>query len=356
MDIHRFLKRSSLMEEKSKPDMLLRSFLVIAALVIIIAGIREARVIVAPVIVAAFVAITLYPAVLQLQKYRIPSTLSVLIVVFGILVIGVGIGIMAGKSVDMFAERIPMYEQRLRNETVRILQYTQEMGIEIPEKGVLSMIEPGTAFAIVANLVREFGNLLANALLVLLVTTFMLLEVAGIPARFKRALGYLDSDFLWFGDFTRTLHRYLAIKTIVSFGTGLCVTGWLWFLGVDFPILWGLLAFMLNYVPNIGSFIAAIPPLILTILQLGWGSALLVALGYLVINVSLAMILEPRFLGYGLGIPTLMVFFSMLFWGWILGVIGVFLSVPLTMTVLIALKSKPETRWITLLLGSDRKQ
>ncbi|HSW39892.1 MAG TPA: AI-2E family transporter [Acidobacteriota bacterium] len=343
------------MDGKQRSDVLIRSILFIAALVIIIAGLREARAIVLPVVVSIFVAMTLFPAVLWLQKNRIPSAVSVFIVVFGLLIFGAGISFMAGKSVEMFAERLPVYEERLRAETLRVLEYTKKLGVEIPETGVLSMIEPGTAFSIAAKLVGEFGKFLANAFLVLLIATFILLEVADVPGRIARAFGNGGSDFGWFVDFTRNLHRYLMIKTIISLATGACVTGWLWFLGVDFPILWGLLAFMLNYVPNIGSFIAAIPAVLLTIVQLGWGNALLVILGYLVINIVWGMILEPRFLGYGLGISTLIVFLSMLFWGYVLGTIGVLLSVPLTMTVIIALKSKPETKWIPIILGSGGK-
>jgi AI-2 transport protein TqsA len=247
-------------------------------------------------------------------------------------------------------------EARLKIETANLLHFAEKLGIVIPEKGILGLIDPGAALSLAANLLKGFGNLLAKAFVILLIAVFMLLEVSEIPSRVRRAFGRPEAEFGWFGHFTENLRRYLAIKTWVSLATGLCIAGWLWILGVDFPLLWGLLAFLLNYIPNIGSIIAAVPVIALSIIQLGWGSALLVAVGYAAVNVVFGTIVEPRFLGRGLGLSTLIVFLSLLFWGWVLGTVGLFLSVPLTMTAIIALNSKPETQWIPVILGSGKKK
>jgi predicted PurR-regulated permease PerM len=143
----------------------------------------------------------------------------------------------------------------------------------------------------------------------------------------------------------------MGIKTWTSMLTGVLVSLWLWLLGVDHAQLWGVMAFLLNYVPNIGSFIAAVPAVLLALVQLGPGSALLAALGYLVVNIIIGNVIEPRFMGKGLGLSTLVVFLSLVFWGWVLGPVGMLLSVPLTITVKLALDSKPETRWLGVLLG-----
>jgi predicted PurR-regulated permease PerM len=123
-------------------------------------------------------------------------------------------------------------------------------------------------------------------------------------------------------------------------------------IGVDFPILWGLLAFLLNYIPSIGSIIAAIPAVLLALIQLGIGEALFAGLGYLVVNFVMGNIIEPRFMGSSLGISTLVVFLSLVFWGWVFGPIGMLLSVPLTMSIKIALDSKENTLWLSTLLSS----
>jgi predicted PurR-regulated permease PerM len=152
--------------------------------------------------------------------------------------------------------------------------------------------------------------------------------------------------------FINNVNHYMFIKTLVSLVTGLLVTVMVTILGVDLPLLWGLLAFALNFVPNIGSVIAGLPPVLLTLVQLGPLRALLVAIGYVVINLLIGSVLEPRFLGRGLGLSTLVVFLSLLFWGWLLGPVGMLLSVPLTMTAKIALDSREDTRWLAVLLGA----
>jgi AI-2 transport protein TqsA len=345
-----------MMEQRIEIDNIVRGCIIMASVVIIIAGLRAAQTIVAPFMISVFVAITLSPAVLWLTRHHIPTIVAILIVVLGILIIGAGTGIVVGTSINAFSQNLPLYEARLKIETANVLHFAEKLGIVIPEKGILGLIDPGAALSLAANLLKGFGNLLAKAFVILLIAVFMLLEVSEIPSRVRRAFGRPEAEFGWFGHFTENLRRYLAIKTWVSLATGLCIAGWLWILGVDFPLLWGLLAFLLNYIPNIGSIIAAVPVIALSIIQLGWGSALLVAVGYAAVNVVFGTIVEPRFLGRGLGLSTLIVFLSLLFWGWVLGTVGLFLSVPLTMTAIIALNSKPETRWIPVILGSGKKK
>ena len=344
------------MEQRNGSDALVRGFVIVASAVIIVAGLRSAQTIMAPFFVSVFVAITLTPMVLWMTRHRVPTILAVLIVVLIIVIIGAGAGILVGTSVDVFTQNLPFYEERLKDEAATLLQFAQQFGVAIPEEGVLGLIDPGGALSFAANLLTGFGNLLANAFLILLIAVFILLEVSEIPVRVRKALGRPDAEFGWFGQFAVNLRRYLAIKTGVSLATGLLVALWLWILGVDFPFLWGLLAFLLNYIPNIGSIIATVPPFLLSVIQLGWGSSFLVAIGYLAVNMVFGNVVEPRFLGRGLGLSTLVVFLSMLFWGWVLGTVGLFLSVPLTMTAIIALKSKPETEWIAVILGSGEKE
>jgi predicted PurR-regulated permease PerM len=137
-------------------------------------------------------------------------------------------------------------------------------------------------------------------------------------------------------------------------GTGL--TAWIITstIGLDFALLWGMLAFLLNYVPTIGSIIAAVPAVLLALVQLGVGEATATAIGYVAINVVFGVILEPRWMGYGVGISPLVVFTGLIFWGWVFGPVGMLLSVPLTMTLKLALESDNRTRWIAILLGSGR--
>ena len=157
-----------------------------------------------------------------------------------------------------------------------------------------------------------------------------------------------------FGKIITEMRRYLVIKTLISLITGTFITLWLWILGVDFALLWGFCAFVLNYIPNLGSIIAAVPTTLLAVLQLGFGYALLVALGYLVVNVALGNFVEPLWMGRRLGLSALVVLLSLVFWGWVWGPVGMLLSVPLTMVVKIMLENSEDLKWVAVLLGDDR--
>ena len=142
----------------------------------------------------------------------------------------------------------------------------------------------------------------------------------------------------------------MRIKTGTSLGTGIIATIWLTIIGVDYTLLWGFLTFLFNNVPTIGSIIAAVPPTLLALIQLGFFSAVITLIGYVLINLTIGSFLEPRLMGKGLGISTLVVFLSLIFWGWVFGPIGMVLSVPLTMTIKIALSNFEKTEWVSTLM------
>jgi AI-2 transport protein TqsA len=192
-----------------------------------------------------------------------------------------------------------------------------------------------------------------NAFLILLTVIFILLEASSISAKIRAISGSTGESESQFDKFIKNINRYMAIKTVTSLGTGICVAIWLKILGVNYPLLWGFLAFLLNYVPSIGSILAMVPAVLLAFIQMGGTKALFTVLGYLVINILIGSIIEPRVMGRGLGLSTLVVFLSLIFWGWVLGPVGMLMSVPLTMTVKIALDSSEGTHWAGILLGTE---
>jgi predicted PurR-regulated permease PerM len=177
--------------------------------------------------------------------------------------------------------------------------------------------------------------------------------VTGFPLKLSAALGNKESSFEELSKITDGIKRYMALKTLTSLATGIFVGIWLAIIGVDYPVLWGLVAFLLNYIPNIGSIIAAVPAVLLAFIQLGVIHALFAVLGYLVVNGVIGNVIEPRVMGRGVGLSTLVVFISLVFWGWVLGPVGMFLSVPLTMIVKISFEHNESTKSIAILLGSN---
>jgi AI-2 transport protein TqsA len=146
------------------------------------------------------------------------------------------------------------------------------------------------------------------------------------------------------------VNRYMGLKALISLATGVSIWILLALIGVDFPGTWGLLAFFLNFIPAIGSIIAAVPAVLWALVQLGLSSASLTALAYLVVNIIIGNFLDPRIIGKKLGLSPLVVIISLIFWGWVLGPIGMLLSVPLTMIAKIALATSEETRWLAVML------
>jgi predicted PurR-regulated permease PerM len=195
------------------------------------------------------------------------------------------------------------------------------------------------------------GAVLSDSLLITLTVVFILAEATSFPSKLRQILSDPQRDLPLFAQFTTNMNRYIAIKTSVSIGTGIVVTIVLWALKVDFPLLWGLLAVLLNFIPTIGSIIAAVPPVLLAIVQIGPATAGAVAASFFLINMVMGNMVEPRFMGRSLGLSTLVVFLSLVLWGWLLGPVGMLLSVPLTMTAKIAMEANPDTAWIAHLLG-----
>ena len=187
--------------------------------------------------------------------------------------------------------------------------------------------------------------------IVVLVAIFILLEGSALPDKVSRLPGFSSAAWARLSQIVADLRRYMFLKTVMSLLTGALVALWLLLLGVDFAILLGMLAFALNYIPVIGSIVAALPGILLAFIEFGLGTGVITAVGYVVINVGIENGIEPRYLGNGLGLSPLVVIVSVLFWGWVLGPMGMLLSVPLTMSLKIALESDEGTRWLAVLHG-----
>ena len=181
---------------------------------------------------------------------------------------------------------------------------------------------------------------------------FMLIEANIYKDKIMKIFKGTDERIEQFTSFTYTVKRYMLIKTALSMATGICATVWLIILDVNYPFLWGFLTFLLNYIPTIGSNIAAIPPVLMALIQYDLFFMFLVAIGYLVINNVIGSFLEPRIMGDGMGISPLIVFVSLIFWGWVFGPIGMILCVPMTTIIKIAFANTEKTRWISTLLES----
>ena len=326
-----------------------------AAFVVVVAGLRAASALVNPFLLAVFIAVISTPLIFWLEARRIPRGVALFAVILAVVGVLFGLSVVVGASVNDFTNDLPRYTERLKGQFGSLVETLRGLGIDLPQDrdGVLRPRQPRLGpRARRPDLFNGFGVVLANAFLILLTVVFILLEASTFSGKLHAIARDAHLTRASVDAFMGTVRRYLAIKSLMSLGTGAAVWIWLTLLGVDYPVLWGLLAFLLNYVPNIGSIIAAVPAVLLALVQLGPAAAAWSAAGYLAINVVFGNVLEPRFMGRGVGLSPLVVFLSLIFWGWVLGPVGMFLSVPLTITAKIALAASDETRWAAVLLGT----
>ncbi len=326
--------------------------LTFASFVVVVAGIKASAVIVVPFLLAVFISIICSAPFLWLRKKGVSNWLAILLVIIGIVLGGYIIGTLLGTSIDDFSRNLPAYSGKLNAQYVRMINWFEGKGVDMSRFELVEILEPGKSMQLVAILFNGLGDVLANSFLIIITVIFILLEISGFPAKFTAIFRNPDEPLAQIEKITSNVKHYLAIKTLISLMTGLLVTLFLYILDVDYPLLWGLLAFLLNYVPNIGSIIAALPAILQALIQFGLGKAIVVAACYVVINMVIGNFIEPRFMGRGLGLSTLVVFLSLIFWGWVLGPVGMLLSVVLTVTVKIVLESREDTRWLAILLGS----
>jgi predicted PurR-regulated permease PerM len=326
-----------------------------AAVVVVIYGMQMAKVLLVPFLIAAFLALITVRPMLWLQQKRVPSFLAALVIVSAIMFLMAVVGTILGNSIADFTAGLPVYQARLDVIVAGAFKFiTENLRGDESMESLGDMIDPGWAMGLVATILNSLKDVLTNTFLIIFTMIFMLLEVSSVGTKVEAAFGRSAESLERPKIFLQNLGRYLGIKTVVSIATGFCAGVLTWSLGLDFPLLWAMLAFLFNYVPTIGSIIAAVPAVLLALVQLGPGAAGATAIGFAAINVAFGNIIEPRLMGYGVGISPLIVFVGLVFWGWVFGPVGMLLSVPLTMVLKLVMESDENTRWIAILIGSER--
>lgn len=332
-----------------------QSLLTIAALVVVVAGLRQADTLLPPFLVAVLLSVLVAPVVLWLERRRLPAPIAVTIALVFVFAALVAFGALLTTAFAGYEEALPGYRSAMTERTTSALAWSREHGLPIDSSQISSILHPERFLELSMNFLGGLVGAASNTALVLLTMMFVLLEATTFPKKIRIAIDDPGDDLGHWKSMLIEIQRYLAIKTIVSLVTGGTVTLLLWALGVDFPLLWGMVAFLLNYIPTVGSIIASVPAVITALIQpdLGIGVAALVAFGYVVINTVFGSIVEPQLMGRRLGLSPLIVFVSLAFWLWLWGPIGGLLSVPLTIVVRLVLERSEELHWVSVLLGSS---
>ena len=315
----------------SKTSASARGALYFAAIVISLAGIKTAAPIVVPFLLSLFVAIICNPAINFLVERKIPRGVSITLIIVFIFLLFVVLGGVVGSSVNGFRAALPSYEAQLANELSWVIKWMASHNISLSMDEIRGYFDPSKVMGLVTTTLSGFSSVLGNVFLLLLTVVFMLSEGQGFARKLHVAFDDSEATDHRLDHFLTMVNRYMAIKTMISLATGLIIGLVLWLMGVDFFVLWALLAFLLNYIPNIGSIIAAVPAVILTFLQLGFVPAGFVIGLFVAVNMGMGSVVWPKFLGRSLGLLTFVGFFSLIFLGWVLGLGGMLLFLPFTM-------------------------
>lgn len=365
------------MSDKTKSFTQPRFLLPAACFVVVIWGLSASQAIVVPVLLAIFVAILCTPPLLWLKQKGLPAWGALAAVILSVVVAGVLLGTIINSQVRAFLAQKETYATSIGGKLESFNKKLVEMGLgnsktEKPETEKSESSKPGSgksetenpesifakhlnAETVMSWLVKALSALtgvITDAFFIFVTVLFILGEASTFTGKLEAAFGKGRKTLGPFEEFLSSVNRYLIIKTGTSALTGVVVWIFLSILGVKFAPLWGLISFLLNYIPTLGSILAAVPPVLLALVDIGTGGAIAAAAGQGVINIVIGNIIEPRLMGKELGLSALVIFISLAFWGSVLGIGGALLSVPLTVAVKIALNVRGDTRWLAILMGS----
>tara|TARA_B100000029_G_scaffold401064_1_gene400163 strand:+ start:3068 stop:4126 length:1059 start_codon:yes stop_codon:yes gene_type:complete len=334
----------------------LRILLTLAAFVVTVAGMWAARPILVPVLFAAFLAIICGPSMAWLVSRRVPRPLALLVVILGMAVLGGTVIVVIGQSVYSFRGNLDSFKEPLQEKMAAVTSKLTELGVKVPDSVQAGSLNTDHAVDYLGHLLGGLTDLFGQAFFVLFCFVFIVLEATGFPAKVAAMPGDTSARKQRWETILTETRRYVALKTIISLVTGISIGLLLVWLNVPYAPLWALLAFLFNFIPNVGSIIAAVPPIAVTFITRDSSTVVWVIAIYAIVNLVVGNVIEPRIMGKGLGLSALVVFLSLVFWGFVLGPVGMLLSVPLTMIVKIVLQASDETRWLAILLSDQAPQ
>ena len=327
--------------------------LMTAAFIVIIAGMMFARKIVSPLLLALFITAICVQPVRWLKSKKVPQGLAILIVFALIFGLFIGFGQLISSSLSSFSDNAALYEKNLNEMKAALFQFLESRGIQIPDTDLSGTMVPGKIMSFTRDILRQLGEFMGNAFTIFFLVLFLLMEMESLNIKSKAITQSNAEPPAFIRKIADSIRHYLSIKTMTSFITGFLIWICLAVIGVEYSIIWALIAFLLNYIPNIGSILAAVPAVLFAMIQLGLGGVISTTVVFVVVNMVVGNVIEPKMMGKGMGLSTFVVFFSLVFWGFVLGTVGMFLSVPLTMALKIILEQNPETKGIAIFLGTQ---
>ena len=327
----------------------LRVMLVLAATVVVLVGIRLGAPILNPIFFAVVLTLLFSPVYSWLKRRGLPAPLALLIMLVLLTVLFVGLFYILGVSIARFSERVGFYTAQLNGQLVDLDALIERLGLSNVD--IRDVVKPSALADALGVVLSGIAGFLSDLFLILMIMLFLLGEGPAMMNRLRASVGADNPQVARLTTVGRSVVRQFGLRAIVNLVTGAGVTVLLFVLGVDFPLLWGILTFFLSFVPYIGLVLAVAPAVVLALAEFGLDRALLVIAGVVVINVLAENVLSPMMMGRGLNLSPTVVFLSFIIWAWLLGGPGAFLALPITLFVAVMLDTFPETRWLASLIG-----
>jgi AI-2 transport protein TqsA len=328
---------------------ILRVMLGLAAMVVVFVGMRLAAPILNPILFSVVLALLFSPIYAWLRRRRIPTPLALVIMLVGLSVLFMGIFLILGISIARFSGDIASYTGKLNVQVGNVQDLAKSLGLS--DVNIRDAVKPSALAGAIGSVLAGVADFLSNLFLILVIVLFLLAEGPTMMERLRSSAGTDHPQVERLTVFGRNVVRQLGLRAIVNLVTGAGVTVLMFVLGVDFPLMWGILTFFLSFIPWIGLPLAVAPAVVLALAEHGIERALLVIAGVIVINILAENALSPMLMGRGLSLSPTILFLGFIFWAWLLGGPGAFLAAPLTIFVVLMLETFPETRWLAAVMG-----
>jgi AI-2 transport protein TqsA len=328
---------------------ILRVMLGLAATVVVLVGMRLAAPILNPILFALVLSLLFSPIYAWLRRRRIPTPLALVIMLVGLTVLFVGIFLILGVSIARFSGDIASYAGKLNVQVSSLQELVKSLGLSGVD--IRDAVKPSALAGAIGSVLGGVADFLSNLFLILVIVLFLLAEGPALMNRLHASAGRDRPQVERLTVFGRNVVRQLGLRAIVNLVTGAGVSILMFVLGVDFPLMWGILTFFLSFIPWIGLPLAVAPAVVLALAEHGIDRALLVIAGVIVINILAENALSPMLMGRGLSLSPTILFIGFIFWAWLLGGPGAFLAAPLTIFAVLMLETFPETRWLAAVMG-----
>jgi AI-2 transport protein TqsA len=327
----------------------LRVMLVLAATVVVLVGIRLGAPILNPIFFAVVLSLLFSPVYSWLKRRGLPAPLALLIMLVLLTVLFVGLIFILGVSISRFSERVGFYTTQLNGQLTDLDALIERLGLSNVD--LRDVVKPSALAGALGVVLSGIAAFLSDLFLILMIMLFLLGEGPAMMNRLRASVGEGHPQVARLTTVGQSVVRQFGLRAIVNLVTGAGVTVLLFVLGVDFPLLWGILTFFLSFVPYIGLVLAVAPAVVLALAEFGVTRAVLVIAGVVVINILAENVLSPMMMGRGLNISPTVVFLSFIIWAWLLGGPGAFLALPITLFVAVMFDTFPETRWLASIIG-----